>query len=129
MNALTTRLSDDFPKVPMLRARAKRAQEENEGLAEAAVRELARWAREEGPDLHGTHGSEHYSWDVPGFSRQDDRANLGARTWGGEVPYAVIEGVDTPAKRRLLTVIADAYSLIPSGRGPRVTLVPGRGDW
>ena len=114
--------------VPDILGPAQRDAAESDGyhsVGQAYVSELAAWARtQEG--LHGTSGSTHYSWDIPGFGRRNDPHNGFTAKSGGECVYAVIEGDRSEAQEKALAKLASRDGLEASVQGRRVVLVPGQ---
>lgn len=88
---------------------------------------LAEWVERQGSDLHAEVGSTHYSWDIPGFGRQNDPHSGRTAKRGGECAYVEVRGPRSDRVEQALAALAHQENLEVSASSHRATLVPPAG--
>ncbi len=89
---------------------------------------LAEWVERQGSDLHADVGSTHYSWDIPGFGRQNDpHSGRTAVRNGSECAYVEVRGPRSDRVEQALAALAHQEGLEVSASSHRATLVPPQG--
>lgn len=119
--------STDSVAVPDLEARARRRQTEGQTLGAAYAEALQDWVANSLEGLHPVVGTTHYSWDIPGFGKQNDPHNGFTAKDGGECVYVEVQGDRSEAQDEALARLAHRDDLEASASSRYLTLVPGQG--
>jgi len=115
-------------RTPDWRQAAAENQPEHAGLGAGLAHALAEWAdKQEG--LHGEVGTTCYSWDIPGFGRQNDPHGGYTAKQGGDCVYVEVRGARSEAQTKALAQVCSEYDVAASTSARRATLVPPQGGF
>jgi len=113
-------------RTPDWRQAAAENQPEYSGLGAGLAHALAEWA--EGQDgLHGEVGTTCYSWDIPGFGKQNDPHSGRTAKEGGDCVYVEVRGPRSEAQEKALAQVCHEFDVEASTSSHRATLVPPQG--
>lgn len=115
-------------RTPDWRQAAAENQPDHSGLGAGLAHALAEWA--EGQDgLHAEVGTTCYSWDIPGFGRQNDPHSGRTAKEGGDCVYVEVRGPRSEAQEKALAEVCHEFDVEASTSTRRATLVPSQGGF
>lgn len=130
--ALTTSTTSTVPSPEALEDAQREGDDSRDSSPTASapsvdsLEDLAEWV-ERTSEAHAEVGSTHYSWDIPGFGRQNDPHSGFTAKRGGECAYVEVRGPRSDDLEQALGLLAHQHEMEVSTSSHRATLVPPQG--